>query len=508
MRVIDISSISGLTDPYLIQVCDVYGSNCVFLSQIFTTVPPTVTVYLPPQFDSAPSVMVKVTTLDGCEKTEILDCISLYTLTPTPTPSITPTLTPTPTLTITPTITPTPTICAPQMIYSGEKFTNLEISNSASFKPDGTILYIAIHNGSPTDSVCAYSLSTPWDVSTITLPRIGCSIAVPVISGLTPTSVIGHHFSPDGSKLFVVEMTSKSVLRYILSTPWDVTTSSYSPGDLFTIVGLTPGFIDFTPDGLFMFVTVTGGLLKKYSLTTPWVISSGVVEIQSISFGLSYDFTFQNNGYYLFSMISSSGTLNIRRQTLSIPYDLTSIVSILTQTESVSGFIPAGNLYTITFRDGYKGFISGYYSTPTFHTEIYAFNLTCEYDINGIVILPTLTPTPTPTKTPTPTPTPFVWGAISNILYSGTTSGDTCLFVPTDPLSYTGPVYLQFGSGTCCVTSFSDDITSIGRHWYISVSPFVDFPNGWYKLYCPAFPLYNNRLVQITSGLVTQQLYC
>jgi surface protein len=110
MRVIDISSISGLTDPYLIQVCDVYGSNCVFLSQIFTTVPPTVTVYLPPQFDSAPSVMVKVTTLDGCEKTEILDCISLYTLTPTPTPSITPTLTPTPTNTVTPTITPTNTL--------------------------------------------------------------------------------------------------------------------------------------------------------------------------------------------------------------------------------------------------------------------------------------------------------------------------------------------------------------------------------------------------------------
>jgi hypothetical protein len=234
MRVIDISSISGLTDPYLIQVCDVYGSNCVFLSQIFTTVPPTVTVYLPPQFDSAPSVMVKVTTLDGCEKTEILDCISLYTLTPTPTPSITPTLTPTPTITITPTVTPT----------------------------------------------------------------------------------------------------------------------------------------------------------------------------------------------------------------LSI--------------------------------------------TPTI----------------------TNSPSITPTNTRTPTPTPFNWGSISNFLYSGTTSGDTCLFVPTDPLSYTGPVYLQIGSGTCCITSFSDDITSIGRHWYISVSPLTNFPNGWYKLNCPAFPLYNNRLVQITSGLVTQQLYC
>jgi hypothetical protein len=151
-----------------------------------------------------------------------------------------------------------------------------------------------------------------------------------------------------------------------------------------------------------MFVTVTGGLLKKYSLTTPWVISSGVVEIQSISFN-SFDFTFQNNGYYLFSMVDISGALNIRRQTLSTPYDLTSIVPVLTQTENVSSFIPVGNLYTITFRDGYKGFISGYYAAAPARTEIYAFNLTCEYDISGTLILPTPTPTPTNTLTPTPT---------------------------------------------------------------------------------------------------------
>jgi hypothetical protein len=94
-------------------------------------------------------------------------------------------------------------------------------------------------------------------------------------------------------------------------------------------------------------------------------------------------------------------------------------------------------------------------------------------------------------------------------LYTGTTSGITCSFVvPTDPMNYLGNIYLQFGSGTCCITSFSDDITSIGRHWYISNSPLIDFPNGWYRLNTPAYPLFNNRLVQITSGLVTQQLYC
>ena len=87
MTAIEISSITGLNNPYFIEVCDVYGSNCVLLSQIFTTVPPSNTLYLPPQFNSSPSVMVKVTTLDGCVKTEIIDCIFLNTPTPTPTPT-------------------------------------------------------------------------------------------------------------------------------------------------------------------------------------------------------------------------------------------------------------------------------------------------------------------------------------------------------------------------------------------------------------------------------------
>jgi hypothetical protein len=403
MTTIELSSISGLTDPYIIQVCDVYGSNCVLISQIFTTVPPSVTIYLPPQFDEAPSVMVKVTTLDGCEKTEIVDCISLYTLTPTPTPSITPTLTPTPTITITPTVTPTNTLtptptptCAPQMLYNGENFSNLIIQNGASFKTDGTILYVTGHNNSPDDSVCAYSLSTPWDVSTISPSTpIACSIASPV----SPSANYGNYFSPDGSNLFLANASYDSVIKYTMSIPWDVSTTSYSPGDLFSPgVGSQPTYLDFTPDGLYMFLRVSGGLLKKYSLSTPWDISTGIVEIQSISFSSSYDFIFQNNGYYLFSLITSSG-LNIRKQTLSTPYDLTSIV--LTETKDISSFIPVGNFYSINFKDGYKGFVS-VYDNPS-PNSIYAFELLCEYNINGSIILPTPTPTPTNTLTPTPT---------------------------------------------------------------------------------------------------------
>jgi len=308
------------------------------------------------------------------------------TLTPTPTNTPTNTQTPTNTLTPTPTVTPT---CVPQMIYSGENFTNLPLSNGSSFRSDGSVLYISIHNtagGSPLDSVCAYQLLTPWNVSTITLPRIGCSIEFPLTGS---TGVIGNYFSPDGFNLFTANDPRDGIFRYGLSTAWDVSTSSYVSGDVFSGGTLIrPQFLEFSPNGLFMFVTLFSGLLKRYTLTTAWDISSGVTESQSLSGGtFIFDFTFQNNGTYLFSLINSGG-LTLRRQTLTIAYDLTSIDPFLTQTENLNGFITGGNLFTITFRDGFKGFISGYYSGAPSRTEIYAFNLTCEWDISGVVILP------------------------------------------------------------------------------------------------------------------------
>ena len=274
--------------------------------------------------------------------------------------------------------------CVPQMIYNNEKFTSLELSNGASFKSDGTVIYISTHNGTPLDNISAYSLYTPWDVSTINLPKIGNSIGFPFGN---PSGIYGQYFSPNGENLFFANSSRNGVFKYTLSTPWDVSTSSYSSGNVFsggTVI--SPQYLEFSPDGLFMFVTVSGGLLKRYTLTTAWDISSGVVESQSISFGNAFDFTFQNNGYYLFSIVSSSGALNIRKQVLSIPYDLTSIIS--TETKVISSFIPSGNFYSITFKDGYKGFISGYYPSGLFpRTEVYAFELECEYDIKGSLVI-------------------------------------------------------------------------------------------------------------------------
>jgi len=120
MTSILISNILGLTYPYNIYVCDVYGNSCIYVAEVLTSIPPTIEIVLPTQFDMAPAVGIKIIASDGCERFNIINCISLpitptptTTNTPTPTPTTTNTPTPTPTTTNTPTptktLTPTPT---------------------------------------------------------------------------------------------------------------------------------------------------------------------------------------------------------------------------------------------------------------------------------------------------------------------------------------------------------------------------------------------------------------
>jgi hypothetical protein len=82
MQTITLNSISGLNLPYTVYACDVFGNNCVVLSTIVSTVPPTFTFVLPPPFDVIPAIGIKIITSDGCERFEIYNCY----VTPTPTP--------------------------------------------------------------------------------------------------------------------------------------------------------------------------------------------------------------------------------------------------------------------------------------------------------------------------------------------------------------------------------------------------------------------------------------
>ena len=85
MTSIILNTITGLNYPYDIYVCDVYGNNCGYISQINAPVPTSVEIMLPPTFNMAPAVGIKIITSDGCERFRVIDCVYI-TPTPTPTP--------------------------------------------------------------------------------------------------------------------------------------------------------------------------------------------------------------------------------------------------------------------------------------------------------------------------------------------------------------------------------------------------------------------------------------
>jgi hypothetical protein len=74
---ITLTNISGLTYPYDIYVCDVYGNNCGYIAQVVSSIPPTIEIVLPPPFDMSPAVGIKIITSDGCERFKVIDCVNI-----------------------------------------------------------------------------------------------------------------------------------------------------------------------------------------------------------------------------------------------------------------------------------------------------------------------------------------------------------------------------------------------------------------------------------------------
>ena len=75
MSTIEILNISGFTYPYDIYVCDSYATNCVFITTISTSVPPSISITLPSIFDTAPSLIIKIIESNGCIRQRLVSCV-------------------------------------------------------------------------------------------------------------------------------------------------------------------------------------------------------------------------------------------------------------------------------------------------------------------------------------------------------------------------------------------------------------------------------------------------
>jgi DNA-binding beta-propeller fold protein YncE len=143
------------------------------------------------------------------------------------------------------------------------------IPESIRFKPDGTRMYILGQSG---DDINEYSLSTAWDISTASFVQLFS------IAG-RESSPLGFEFSPDGVHMYVVGSSSDNVNQYVLSTPWNISTASFVRVFVPTVGSITPEGIAFRPDGLRMFILdSTGDLVYQYNLSTPWDVSTSTFD--------------------------------------------------------------------------------------------------------------------------------------------------------------------------------------------------------------------------------------
>lgn len=134
------------------------------------------------------------------------------------------------------------------------------------FKPDGTKMYII---GSSQDRVFEYTLSTPWRVNTAS--NVGTSVQTSS-GGTSESSPQAIFFRPDGSSYYIVGTGADRVMRYDMTTPWQVNTAAYySQSSSITSIETSPIGLSFHPDGKKMFVVgSTNDRIREYDLATAW----------------------------------------------------------------------------------------------------------------------------------------------------------------------------------------------------------------------------------------------
>ena len=154
--------------------------------------------------------------------------------------------------------------------FDGTRFSvsSQEISpRKLFFKPDGIKMYVVGDTG---DDINTYTLSTPWDVTTATFDGSPFSV-----SGQA-SGPISLFFKPDGLKMYVMGYNTLRVFSYTLSSAWDVSTATYdSVSFLFSAQSNVPTGYFFKPDGTLMYILdFTTKSVYVYTLSTAWDIST------------------------------------------------------------------------------------------------------------------------------------------------------------------------------------------------------------------------------------------
>ena len=148
--------------------------------------------------------------------------------------------------------------------YNSKSASITSRNSFVTFKPDGSIVF----GGDPAfGRIQPKNLSTNWDISTGSLGTRG--------SGFS--AVTSAVFKSDGLKVLTAG-SDENLREFTLSTAWDVTTASLT-NTLSTVgVSTNPSGIFAKPDGLSIYVTAQNNYdMYQYNLTTAWDLSTATL---------------------------------------------------------------------------------------------------------------------------------------------------------------------------------------------------------------------------------------
>lgn len=130
---------------------------------------------------------------------------------------------------------------------------------SMAFKPDGLTLYVLSSDG----ILESYTLSTAWDITTITATP---TTSFDLTSIVSATVFNGIFFKPDGEELYFSDDTNDQIVRVLLSTPWDIVTITKLDEYIFQ-TSVDPFAVFLKPNGGRMFVVdSTNDEVNQYDL--------------------------------------------------------------------------------------------------------------------------------------------------------------------------------------------------------------------------------------------------
>lgn len=192
---------------------------------------------------------------------------------------------------------------------------------SVAFNNTGTKMYIV--SDAPSDSIYQYSLSTAFDVSTASSDSVARSVAG---QGGQAREI---RFNNNGTKLYSVDSGTDKIHQYSLSTAFDLSTISYNNVSLDISGQATiPSSLAFNNDGTKVFVLDYGNkTLFEYDMSTGFDLST--TQYNNVNFNLtSYDtqarsFDFNGDGTKLYFLGAASDT--IYQFSLSSGFDLSTV---------------------------------------------------------------------------------------------------------------------------------------------------------------------------------------